>query len=358
MREWTASLLRAAGLSADGVDDAVDNLEFAERRGLASHGFLRLPTYIARIQAGGINRDPQICVIYDLPALAVVDADAAIGARSATMCADIAISKANMNGVGVVLARNASHFGAAGYYTERMADAGVFGIVCCNTDAVMCAPFGGRAVLGSNPISMAAPVIQPSRPQLDMATTEAAHGKIIGARDQGVQIPSGWAVDPEGRPTLDPVEALAGALLPSGGAKGFGLAFMIDCLVAIGGAQTSDAVSPLYGDPSKPQELGHAFIAIAVDRVQTRDQYAARIDRLLSAVHASSTSGSSRAPVAPGELSSKRASEASSWTADASTLGKLVAVSNALGVALPGGLTVEEADAGQSLGRQPMDGSQ
>ena len=341
MREWSSALLVGAGLDEEAAERTIDNLEYAERRGFASHGFLRLPTYVDRIRAGGINRAPQIAILSERSAVTIVDADAAIGALSATMCADLAIAKAQDMGAAVVIARNANHFGAAGFYTDRIAEAGFLGMAVCNTDAVMCAPFGGRAVLGTNPISVAVPVDGGVGPKLDMATSEAAHGRMIAARDRGEPIPSGWAVDVDGAPTNDPADGLAGALLPSGGYKGFGLAIMFDCLVAIGGAETSNSVSALYGDPTAAQRLGHAFIAIGVDQVQSKSEYASRIRALTSAVHDSGTRGSSQPPGVPGDRERERLRRSSTWVPDATTVRQLAALSQELGVALPDAVTAQ-----------------
>jgi LDH2 family malate/lactate/ureidoglycolate dehydrogenase len=335
MSAWTQSLLEAVGLTAAAATCVVDTLEYAERRGFASHGFMRLPTYAGRIQAGGINRAPNISLLSDHAGLAIVDADAAAGAYSAVQCTDLAIEKARTAGVGMVLARNANHFGATGYYTDRMANAGFAGIALCNTDAVMCAPFGGKAVLGTNPISVAAPVVEGVGPQLDMATTEASYGKILLARDHDESIPLGWGVDERGAPTTDPRAVLAGALLPSGGPKGFGLAVMVDCIVAIAGAETSNAVSALYGDASAPQRLGHAFIAVAVDHVQSRDDYATRIADFTKAVHSSATEGSLRPPLVPGEPEAQRLRDMEAWAVDVTTLRQYVNLAQALNVAIP-----------------------
>lgn len=335
MTRWSVDLLVSSGLDAAAAGCVADSLVYAERRGFASHGFMRVSTYAGRVRGGGINGRPELILLSDQPALAVVDADAAAGAFSAVACTERVIAKARAVGSGVVIARNANHFGAAGFYTDMMAQAGLFGIALCNTDAVMCAPFGGAAVLGTNPISMAAPVVSGVGPQLDMATSEGNYGKILFARDHGEPIPTGWAVDADGAGTTDPRAGLAGALLPSGGPKGFGLAFMVDALAAIGGAATSNDVSAMYGDPGAPQRLGHVFIAIAVDHVQTPDQYSARIENLTAAVHASATPGSTRAPLVPGEPEQQRLHTSTGWAADPTTVSLLQQLSAELGVAVP-----------------------
>ena len=100
---------------------------------------------------------------------------------------------------------------------------------------------------------------------LDMATSEAAMGKIRMAEKAKQPIPSTWAVTAQGEPTTDPTAAIAGMLLPSGGAKGFGLSFMIDlmCGLLAQGA-SGPQVQPLYGDFAVPYDCSHLFMAIDV----------------------------------------------------------------------------------------------
>jgi LDH2 family malate/lactate/ureidoglycolate dehydrogenase len=335
MAQWSRDLLISAGLDEDAADAVVCTLVYAEQRGFASHGFMRLPIYVSRVQAGGINRHANVQVLNDQAGLAIVDADAAAGAFSALACVKLAMQRARIAGAGVVIARNANHFGSAGYFTDLMAAEGFLGIAVCNTDPWMCAPFGGRPVLGTNPIAAAVPVTGDGGPRLDMATSEAAHGKLIGASNRGEAIPLGWAVDVDGNPTDDPDRGLAGALLPSGGPKGFGLAFIVDCLLAVGGARTSDHAGPLYGDPTKPQELGHAFIAIRVDAVQSTGEYSERIAALSSAVHQSGIPGSGRRPMIPGEPERERLVAASNWVVDAGTLRSFEDLSREVDATIP-----------------------
>jgi LDH2 family malate/lactate/ureidoglycolate dehydrogenase len=116
-----------------------------------------------------------------------------------------------------------------------------------------------------------------------MATTGVAYGKVMIAARAGESIPLGWAVDSDGVPTQSAERALAGAILPAAGAKGFGLAFMIDALLAAGGATTSPGVSALRGDPSAPQRLGQLVLALdAPDPA-----FADAIDALVGSLRAS-----------------------------------------------------------------------
>lgn len=297
---WTQALLAMAGLAEDASRDTAASLRYAEERGFASHGFIRCRTYVNRIRAGGIAADVRPEIVRDLGGLVVVDAKSSAGAFSAMWCSDLAAQRAKANGLALVISHNANHFGAAGQYTERLNADGLFAVATCNTDAVMCAPFGGKPVLGTNPLAVGVPVTGAFGPTLDMATTEASYGKILLAERNESPIPEGWAVDSEGRPTTSAEAALNGALLPAGGAKGFGLAFMIDALLGVGGARSSPFVGALYGDPAEPQRLGHAFLAISLDRLGMTKEYDESMIRLMAAVHASG-SPTRPSPLVPGE---------------------------------------------------------
>lgn len=266
LEDWAAVVLTRAGLSEGDARSVSANLTYAEMRGTQSHGFIRLQTYLDRVVAGGINSTHTPSILWDLGGLAAIDADAGPGAATAVSAANDAADRAERFGIGAVLVSNANHFGAAAFYAEMLADRGKIGIVTCNTDKAVCAPGGGRAVLGTNPLSIALPVSRSERPLLDMATSEVAYGKLLLAESKGEQIPLGWAFDASGKPTTSPAEGLHGAMNPAAGPKGFGLAFMIDSMLALGGAKTSPHVAALHGDPASPQGLGQMFIAMDVPR--------------------------------------------------------------------------------------------
>ena len=161
--------------------------------------------------------------------------------------------------------RHGFHFGAAGAYARQAVGAGCIGIVGCNTRPLMPPPGGAERVVGNNPIAIAVPTAGPVPLVLDMATSEAAMGKIRMAEKAGRSIPGNWAVQADGAPTTDPKAAIAGMLLPAAGPKGFGLAFMIDLMCGLlSGGAIGDEVKPLYGDASVPYDCSHLFIAIDV----------------------------------------------------------------------------------------------
>ena len=298
---WTSSVLARVGLSAEDAVVVAESLVFADVRGVSTHGVLRLTTYVDRIRAGGIGRRSELAVVADFGALVVADAGAGPGAATGARAADLAVGRARSFGIGAVVCRNANHFGASGFFTNRMADAGMVGIAACNTESVMCAPFGGAPVLGTNPIAVAVPLPYASRPQLDMATTTTSQGRLIMAEQAGEPIPLGWSVDDEGRPTTSAAAGLAGALLPVGGPKGFGLAFAVDALLAVGGASVSTQVDALGGAPASTQHLGHLFIAVRADAGQSLAAYRTTVAGLVESIHASADGFDVPPAIAPGE---------------------------------------------------------
>ena len=335
MTTWGATVFATAGLHPDHAQIVAENLAYAESRGVSGHGFVRTQIYLDRIRAGGIRIDPTMTVVHDHGAMRVLDAGGAAGQASALLAVETAIGLATAFGIGCVIVRGANHFGAAAHFSEMIADAGMLGIVACNTDKAMCAPFGGARVLGTNPISIAVPVDGASRPVLDMATSEVSLGKLVVAAQKGDRIPLGWAVDAAGTPTESANEGLEGALLPSGGPKGFGLAFMVDMLAAIGGAETSPRIAPLYGDPAQVQNLGQLFIAIRTDSDGGPD-FTSRVNLLVDDVHASGPGPAGHEALFPGEPELRRRIAGEGWFDMSEPVAvTLAALGRDTGVAMP-----------------------
>jgi LDH2 family malate/lactate/ureidoglycolate dehydrogenase len=297
LTDWATSALRAAGLSPADAVTVVNSLLFAQRRGVATHGLARMPSYTKRIIAGGIRAHARPEIVRDVGGVRVVDGRGAAGAVTAMYAARAAAAKTRIHGIGVSLVRGVNDVGALGYYASQLAADGYIGVVACNTDPVMSAPNVGKPVLGTNPLAVAVPNTDLL---LDMATSAAAWGKIAEADANGHSIPLHWAVDRHGRPTTDPAAALCGALLPVGGYKGFGLALIIDVLAAVAGADTSPFIAPVDQPLSQPQNLGMTILALDPAVVGDPTAFAAKVQRLIDAVHESSD-GATSAALVPGE---------------------------------------------------------
>jgi (2R)-3-sulfolactate dehydrogenase (NADP+) len=100
------------------------------------------------------------------------------------------------------------------------------------------------------------------------------------AKAAGEKIPLGWAVDADGTPTTDPTAALAGALVSSGGYKGWGFGLMAEVLAAgMTGSVNSLDVSGLKVAKGKPHDLGQFYILI-----EPGADFGARLSRIAHAV--------------------------------------------------------------------------
>jgi len=266
LRALIADILAAAGLERAAAQAVAEPLVEADQAGLGSHGVMLVPMYVKRLRAGSISRATQGTVLSDRGTAIVLDAANIFGQLSARQAVAMARDRAQQHGMAVVAVRHAFHLGAAGYWAAQLANDGLVGIVMSNTRPLMPAPGGAERLVGNNPLAIAVPT-DGECIVFDMAASAGAMGKIRLAAQAGAPIPGDWATNAEGNPTTDPAEAIKGMLLPAGGAKGFGLALVVDllCGVLSGGAM-GDAVQPLYGDPGTPYDCSHCFIAIDVAR--------------------------------------------------------------------------------------------
>ena len=323
---------------ADPVADAVAHgLVDADLHGVASHGVSRLGIYLERLQSGAVRGDDGVAVVSEWPTGAVLDAGHSFGAWSATRAADLVVAKARGAGMAVVVTRHADHFGRAAAFSERMAEAGMIAIVAANTAPLMPAVGGAEAVIGNNPISIAAPG-GAGAPFADMALSAVALGKIIEAERAGGTIPPTWATDEHGAPTTDPAAARRGLLLPAAGAKGFGLAFFVEVLTGILAGGEGGEVRSLYKQRDAPNDCSHVFMAIDASRFETEaaDPVATRVDRFADRIRSSERAPGVDAIYAPGDLERSAADRnAAGIVLAEATVRELEAIARQSGVASP-----------------------
>ena len=129
----------------------------ADLTGADAHGVFRLPQYIRRIKAGGVNPKPNITVEQTAPATAMVDGDNGMGHLVMQRAADTAIALAKENGVAWVGARRSNHAGAAGTYAAMALPHDMIGIYSAVANANHMPAWGG----GGKPAR--APIRSPSR---------------------------------------------------------------------------------------------------------------------------------------------------------------------------------------------------
>jgi LDH2 family malate/lactate/ureidoglycolate dehydrogenase len=272
------------------ADLTADLMVRTDLRGVDSHGVGMLPTYQRWHRRGWIVPDAEPKVARDEGTTAVVDGQQAFGHYTATMAMELAIAKARAHGVGFVTCRNSNHFGAAANYSMMALAHDMIGLSLTNSGPAVVPTYGRRAMLGTNPISLAAPAGRHAPFVLDMATSTVAIGKLSVALRWGKPIPAGWALDEKGQPTTDPAVAYETRLLTPlgatpelGGYKGYGLAVMVDILSGVlAGAAFAD-VRRREPDPAR-SDIGHFFGAIDITRFRDLDGFKADMDYLLQAL--------------------------------------------------------------------------
>ena len=226
-------LLQKAGVPPDQAATIADIVVEADLRGVESHGLLRLPAYIHRVQAGLMTAVTAVKTVRERGATVLLDAQSGFGQVAGVVAMNQAIDRARQHGVGVAAVRNANHFGIAAHYAMMALPHRMIGVVTANAAPSMAAWGGAAPVLGTNPICVAIPTGGTVDIVLDMASSMVARGKIRLAASKNQRIPLGWALDAEGRATEDPHAALKGTVVPIGGPKGYGLALIVDVLSGV-----------------------------------------------------------------------------------------------------------------------------
>jgi len=284
---FCVAVLEKVGVTRANAEIVARSLLAANLRGVDTHGITRLPIYVERLQAGLTNGRTQGVVAFETATTAVYDGQDGLGQVVGTRAMQLAIAKADTAGVGVVTARNSTHYGTAAYYAMMALAHDMIGVSLTNSPSLM-APWGGRkAFFGTNPLAIAVPTGKEKPFVLDMATSVVARGAIILAAKKGETIPDTWGLNKDGEPTTSAKEANEGALLPLGGHKGFGLAMAIDILTAIlAGGPFGPHIGELYKNPTRAQGVGHFFCALRIDRFRPVAEFKADMDAMIQEVKA------------------------------------------------------------------------
>lgn len=308
LNEYCKKLMIADGIDPACAADVADMLIDAELTGVSTHGVSRLPIYLERVERGLVARGNEIRVLRESPSAIAVDAGNTLGAPSAKFAMTRCIEKARETGACFATVKNSNHFGAAAFYTRLAAAEGMIGFCCTNLTAKI-APYGSaEPFMGTDPICLAVP--SEGYPMvLDMTPSVVALGKLILAQKLGHEIPLGWALDREGKPTTDPAEGRKGSLIPIGGPKGSGLALMVEVLCGVlTGAGTATHLHDLYAFDA-PQGVGHFLGAIDVSHFLDADAFRAGVSAMAAEVKALRRSEGVEEILLPGERSMRSAEE-------------------------------------------------
>jgi len=280
---FIARAVTAAGMPADDAQTLSGLMVEADLRGSDTHGVIRLPLYVRRLRAGGINPRPNISVVSERPSTALIDGDNGMGHLVMRRAAALAIEKAKATGIGWVGARMSNHAGPAALYVTMPLKHDMIGLYFAVGSSNHLPPWGGtESLLGTNPMAVAVPALDEPPIVLDMSPTVAAFGKVRLKAQRGEQMPIGWMIDNQGKPLTDPKRADEGHLLPIGDYKGSGLSLIIGLLAgALNRAALGRDVIDFVKEAGKPTNTGQAIAAISVDGFLPADEFKRAVDRLI-----------------------------------------------------------------------------
>lgn len=262
--EQVGSRLQEAGLSADRAAQVAGVLVDADVRGHHSHGVELLPTYLRRIEAGGIRPDAEPTWLPASGSVAVLDAQGAPGQVGMWLAVERAVEMARAQGAAVVGVRNNNHVGMMAAYRGPLAEAGLVGLLLNISGPSVAAPGGQRATLGNGACCLVAPI--PGRDPFvaDFATGIVALGKIRHLGVLGEPVPDGWLLDAEGRPSNRAEDLDAGGSVPVfGDHKGLCVALIIEVLAGmLAGGTVSPRVHKQRQEPETPMGCSQLLVVL------------------------------------------------------------------------------------------------
>lgn len=311
LHRLAVSILESCGVPSDDADLTARSLVQADQRGIFSHGLLRLPLYAEAIRLGGINPTPALSYSSKAKGVAVLDADAALGQVAMQSAVDKVLEMGEVQGIAAVAVQNSSHYGAGAFWSDQLAAAGFLSFITSSTGPVV-APHGGTTkVLGTNPLTLGAPTSEDWALTADLATSNGAYGKVIAARNEGQQLPEGWAVDTDGNPTTDPDAAAAGSMIPFGNHKGSAVSVLLEAFASsLTTATFAYETVDIWSSPSSRMNNGHLIVAINTEAFTGRSHTEARVADLQQRVRGAGPAG--REVHAPGDP--ERAKEVAATT--------------------------------------------
>jgi len=282
LEAFMTDVFKSVGVPEQDARTCADVLITSDKRGIDSHGVGRLkPIYYDRIVKDKIQQPvTQFEIFRDMAATAVVDGHHGMGMVIGKRCMEMAIEKARTYGLGMVVARNSTHYGFAAYYPMMSCRAGMIGLTGTNARPSIAPTFGVENMLGTNPLVFGVPTDEDFPFTNDYATSITQRGKIEQYEREGRDCPPGLVIGRDGKTKTDSAQILKdlvtgeAALTPlggigeeGGGYKGYGFATVVELLSAT--LQQGSFLKQLSGldDSGKPQPygIGHFFMAIDIE---------------------------------------------------------------------------------------------
>lgn len=279
LQAQVATVLVAAGSTAEEAATVAANLVLANLSGHDSHGVGMLPRYVDAVLEGGLKPNSSARVVLDTGSLLTLDGQRGYGQIVGEQAMLLGMERARTHGSCIMTLANAHHLGRIGHFAEMAVAQGLVSLHFVNVlSRPVVAPFGGAdGRYGTNPCCIGIPLAGRDPFVLDFATSRVAQGKMRVAHNEGRRVEPGTLIDEHGRPTNDPGvvvvpqgNGLFGALLAFGEHKGYGMAVACELL---GGALTGSGTWHKPTDPSV-RAVVNGMLTILIDPVKLGTQAA------------------------------------------------------------------------------------
>ncbi len=281
----TVYLLIKKALAGRGAPEKIahhvaEGLVSTSLRGVDSHGIRVIQHYLAEVESGRTNPNPDYKIIQRKPTCAILDADHTFGHAAGMEGAELAVKLAKEYGSGHVAIANSTHFGAAAYYGLYMAEQGMLGFSLTHSDSLVIPTRSKKSFLGNNPLCFTAPIEGEGPFCLDMATSQITFNEVRRLRATGGTAPMGVGADRDGHLTTDPNDICM--LTPIASYKGYGMGVMIEILCSmLTGMPYGPHISKMFVDLDKKRHLAHYVSAIDISAFQELDAFKARMKTLV-----------------------------------------------------------------------------
>lgn len=301
LEQFAFEAFRSIGVPEECARITSQHLVTADCRGVDTHGVIRLPIYIERLERGDVDAAATPEILSKTVGTAVMDARNCLGQFAGSRGMNLTVELAREAGAGVVAIRNSNHFGACADYALMAARSGLIGFATTNTPPLMAPPGGSEKRLGNNPMAFAVPTRDGEPFVLDIAFSVVAMWNLVIAEAEDRAIPDGWGLDREGQPTSSPTEALRhGMLRAVGDHKGAGLAMVMDLLSGVlSGGHYGTQPSSLRAEG--PMRVAHTLIAIDPAAFMERAEFLDRVADYVAMMRGAAPASGVEQVMVPGE---------------------------------------------------------
>jgi len=286
-RSLIFNALTGAGTSKRNASYFTEAILDTELCGLDGHGFYWLQFYCEHVKSGKVDGKAKPSLRKLSPVSFRVDARQGFAHPAIEKGFTRLIPAAHKEGIAAVAIYNSYNAATLGYHTGYLARQGLVAFGFTNSSPAI-APVGGRTpVIGTNPLSFAVPGRRGTIALLiDQSSSSVAWTAVKRAAERNEPIPLGWALDPDGNATTDPVRGLQGSMTPAGGYKGFGQGLIVEIMcAAVAGAHRGPQMGSMMASDGMPVGCGQFFIAIE-PKIFSRGLFHKQVAALTAAITA------------------------------------------------------------------------